>query len=625
MPLTHWEWGEEAPEWLFAAWQPWTAAKPALSLAAVLEQSRELAPQPGTDILPRMSAVGGKYELGERLGGGGMADVFRATTRGAEGFARPVAIKRIKRSISTDKGFAKLFVTEARLAAKLRHPNVVQTLDFDRDERGCFYLVMELIDGVDLRALATSGRVPVSACCYLISEVLRGLDYAHELVEDGHPITIIHRDISPHNIMLGWQGSVKIVDFGIAKAIEGSMVSRSGSLKGKVAYMSPEQVHGHSLDGRSDLFAVGVILHELLTGTRLFVGKTEAETLSKVLTQPVASPRSLNDLVPPDLDAIVMRLLQRDRADRFTRARDAMEAIVDSSTSVTKGRRDLETILSERFSESVPTRTPRLSHSPSPASSASFGTLPSSSGVQEEMGSAATVAADVQALAVKETVPNGPRSKPVPKRTFTAEPALKLGTANTAQAPAEVGLVDDEPLVVARNSRLPLVMAVLGVVAAAVLGVVLLGGGSTGEPTHGSVEVIAVKSVDPGQGDQAIASISDAAPQAAPTHAAADVQDASPQNVEVLEVDASVAVTTNTKSTKASSATDHEKAVLTIRVKPWATVMVDGKNYGQTPQTVSLRRGKHRIVLENSGLDRRESFSLSLSAGQKKTIDKNWQ
>tara|TARA_R110002096_G_scaffold16898_10_gene58028 strand:+ start:45168 stop:46910 length:1743 start_codon:yes stop_codon:yes gene_type:complete len=580
-----------------------------------------------------MSAGSGKYELGERLGGGGMADVFRAVTRGAEGFSRPVAIKRIKRSISTDKSFAKLFVTEARLAAKLHHPNVVQTLDFERDERGCFYLVMELIDGVDLRTLVGSGRIPVSACCFIISEVLRGLDYAHELVDDGHPITIIHRDISPHNIMLGWQGSVKIVDFGIAKAVEGSLVSRSGSLKGKVAYMSPEQVHGHSLDGRSDLFAVGIILHELLTGERLFVGKTEAETLSKVLTQPVAAPSSMNSLVPPDLDAIVMRLLERDRVDRFTRARDAMEALVDSSTSITKGRRDLETILEERFPDKAPIRTSRLSTSPSPASSASFGTLPSES-AQEEMGSAATVAVNVQELAQGVTVPNGAITKPVPKRTFTAEPALDLGNARTAEAPAQAASeAEEEPLVPARKSRLLLVLGALGIAAAGLVVAIVLGGGGEKKPTPNLV-VVEVKggAVEDGGAGGAVESgaVKGGAVKGpiAPDAAIAEpISDAASRD---LAWDAAVATESPSeggKSGKANEADDasDEKASLTIRVIPWATVTVDGKNYGQTPQTMHLRRGKHRIVLENSGLDRRESFSMTLKSGQKKTVNKNWQ
>ncbi len=654
------------------------------------------SPKTGIAIVLQMPAIGGKYELGERLGGGGMADVFHATVRGAEGFSRPVAIKRIKRSISTDKNFGQLFVAEARLAAKLHHPNIVQTLDFNRDERGCYYLVMERIYGVDLRDLSLSGRLPVSACCFIASELLRGLDYAHELVDDGHPVTVIHRDISPHNVMLGWGGDVKIVDFGIAKAIEGSMVSRSGSLKGKVAYMSPEQVHGHGLDGRSDVFAVGVILHELLTGQRLFVGKTEAETLSKVLTMPIANPRALNDMVPPDLDAIVMKLLARDRANRYMRARDAMEELLDSSVSSVKGRRDLETLLLERFPEKAPKRNSRLSKSESPVSGG-WGALPDASGMALD----ATAAANSAAL--RETVPNGPRSKPVPKRTVTAEPsaavqrqeapagsvsqtgptvpgsAEAMGVEATALASREVpkrtltetpfavgsapgpvetagisesGLVESglvepgalaEPLAmsdvtsVPRRSLVPVLAAVAAMLGAGTLTYVLLRkkpATSTSQPR--GPELIGAKHVE----EEAHAPVSDvSAGAASATGASADAGTGSAASA---SVDAASAVAfpdagasssaengeTAPKARRANSQQDTERsksATVTLRVLPWALVTVDGKSRGPTPQTVSLRRGKHRIVLENPDLGKRESFSVTVKDGETKTISKNWQ
>ncbi len=522
-----------------------------------------------------------------------MADVFRATTRGAEGFARPVAIKRIKRSISTDKGFAKLFVDEARLAAKLSHPNVVQTLDFDRDETGRFYIVMELIDGVDLRTLSRSGRVPVTASCFVISEVLRGLDYAHELVADGRPITIVHRDISPHNIMLGWQGAVKVVDFGIAKAIEGSLISRSGSLKGKVAYMSPEQVHGHSLDGRSDLFAVGVIFHELLTGQRLFVGKSEAETLSKLLTQPIPSPRSLNDLVPKDLDAIVMRLLERDRADRYSRARDVMEELLEASISTTRGRQDLETVLQERFPGQAPQRTARLSQSPSPASSSSFGSLPSQS-------------ASVSTSELKETVANKSQStKPIPRRTFTAKDAQRPKEAEAVfgknETPRAEVSEDQQPLVPATRSRTPILVTAAVLIAAA--GAIAFFALRTDSKQHQKpgVELVGVKVTDP-------------AP--APTYdATTEIADAA-----LAPTDATAA----SSAEKPDNDKQREKAILTFRVQPWASIEIDGKNYGQTPQTIKIRHGKHKIILANPGLERSESFSLTVEPGQKKTIKRTW-
>ncbi len=551
-----------------------------------------------------MSGLGGKYQLGERIGGGGMADVFRATTRGAEGFARPVAIKRIKRSISTNKGFAKLFVKEARLAAKLSHPNVVQTLDFDRDEKGCFYIVMELIDGIDLRTLTKSGRVPVTACCFIISEILRALDYAHELVADGRPITIVHRDISPHNIMLGWQGAVKVVDFGIAKAIEGSLISRSGSLKGKVAYMSPEQVHGQALDGRSDLFAVGVIFHELLTGQRLFVGKSEAETLSKLLTQPIPSPRSLNDQVPQDLDTIVMRLLSRDRDDRYRRARDAMDTLLEASISTIRGRQDLETVLQERFPDRAPQRTARISHTPSLASSSSFETIPS----QPESVLRDTVANKAQSSTSNLS---NPATKPLPRRTFTARdaqrPKQELPVFGKNEAP--LGRENLPPPAPATRSRLPILMAVALLAVAAVVTFFALRGGEGEREENIGIELVEVKGSDSGP-----LSIMDAAPEISDS-AALETSDAPAKTTQKHD---------RKKQEEQEQEQEQEEAVLTFRIKPWANIEIDGKDYGQTPRTIKLPHGKHKIILTNPGLERSESFSLTLEPGQEKTIKRTW-
>jgi serine/threonine protein kinase len=565
-----------------------------------------------------MTALSGKYEIGERIGGGGMADVFHAVVRGAEGFQRKVAVKRIKRNISTDKGFAKLFIDEARLAAKLMHPNIVQTIDFDRDETGCFYLVMELIEGVDLRELVASGRVPVSAVVFIIGEVLRALDYAHEMVADGRPITIVHRDISPHNIMLSWQGGVKVVDFGIAKAIEGSLVSRSGSLKGKVAYMSPEQVHGQALDGRSDLFAVGVILHELLTGERLFIDKTEAATLSQVLTKPIANPMGINDQVPPDLDAIVMRLLARDRRHRFERARDALDALSSCSLAGGRGRSDLETVLGERFPGRGPVRVRHLSRSldhdsmSAPAPQA----LANSDGWPSPL--ADTVAATPMA---KNPAPL------LPKRTVTAMPARSAADAMPMGGAAATTVPRDESKGGGSGStKLPWIGAALAIVCIAAISIFAIAGGED-EKSSSGIEVIAVDSPD-----LLDLSVSDAG-ASQPSTTMADAGDK-----QGLASDAGVAskgvIDAGQKRAGAGASTDakmddratksRKKARLTIRVRPWASIVIDGKNYGQTPQTVELEAGRHRIVLRNGGQDRTERFSLTLKAAEVKSIEKDW-
>ena len=234
---------------------------------------------------------GGKYEIGARLGGGGMAEVFRASVRGAAGFSRPVAIKRIHPEVSSDERFADMFVNEAKLTSLLHHPNVVSVLDFDRDDEGRLFLVMEMVEGVDLRQLQRSGPIPRAVAVHVVAEALRGLGYAHELTDGGRPLGIVHRDVSPHNVLLSWDGAVKVSDFGIAKAFAATGVTESGLIKGKLSYMSPEQAHALRLDARSDLFAAGVILHELLTGRPLFGGGAAADVFARLLVRPIPSPR----------------------------------------------------------------------------------------------------------------------------------------------------------------------------------------------------------------------------------------------------------------------------------------------------------------------------------------------
>ncbi|HEU5055155.1 MAG TPA: serine/threonine-protein kinase, partial [Kofleriaceae bacterium] len=274
-----------------------------------------------------------KYRLGERIGGGGMAEVFEATLVGVAGFERPVAVKRMLPALSNDATFGAMFVNEARIASLLHHANIVTVLDFDRDGEGRFFLVMELIRGLDLRQLVDSGLLPIEVSVHIACEILRGLDYAHELEHEGKRLGIVHRDISPHNVMISWDGQVKLVDFGIAKAVAATGVSRSGTLKGKLAYMSPEQAGALELDGRSDVFAVGVVLHELLTGERLFRGSTEPEVLARVLTQPIPRPGELRPGVPPAIDDAVMAMLERDRERRFAGAHPALEALLATASA----------------------------------------------------------------------------------------------------------------------------------------------------------------------------------------------------------------------------------------------------------------------------------------------------
>ena len=320
--------------------------------------------------------VKGKYALGERLGGGGMAEVFAGVTLGHQGFTRAVAIKRILPGYSSNPDFAKMFVSEAKLSASLTHPNIVATLDFDRDDDDALFLVMELVSGVDLDALSKSGPLPISVVIYLISEVLRGLGFAHNVhVGDGNR-GVLHRDISPHNVLLSWEGAVKISDFGLAKARAVGNASASELLKGKPAYMSPEQANSQVLDGRSDLFAVGIVFWELLTGRRLFAADDTRATFAALFFSKIPKPSTVRADIPKDVERVVMKLLERQLSDRYPTAEMALVDLLACETS-TNARDALIALLFERFQSIGPSQGYRFAASANIAKKAetSFPTL----------------------------------------------------------------------------------------------------------------------------------------------------------------------------------------------------------------------------------------------------------
>jgi serine/threonine-protein kinase len=277
-----------------------------------------------------------------------MAEVFLASMVGAEGFSRKVAIKRVLPGFSDNEAFAKMFVAEAQISSQLVHPNIVSVLDFDRDAENRLFLVMELVEGKDLDELVQTGLLPIPVVIYVIAEVLRGLGYAHDLPVGTHVRGVVHRDISPHNVLVSWEGAVKVSDFGIAKALEEGGAAQSSSVRGKPSYMSPEQVSAEALDGRSDLFAVGIILWELLTGEKLFTGGTR-EAFAKILFHDVPRPGALAEGVPADLEAVALKLLARDREDRYPTAEAAIEALARCADNPRNGRSELVRWMAQRF------------------------------------------------------------------------------------------------------------------------------------------------------------------------------------------------------------------------------------------------------------------------------------
>lgn len=276
----------------------------------------------------------GKYQLFASLGRGGMADVFLSVARGQMGFNKLAVIKRLRQALAEEPAFRNMFLDEARLAARLSHPNIVHTYEVG-EQNGVYFIAMEYLEGQSLNkvlkeALRRKEGIEPQIGARIIADALSGLHYAHDLRDyDGRPLSIIHRDVSPHNIFVTYDGHTKLVDFGIAKAALSSTETEVGVLKGKVAYMSPEQAMGGRIDQRSDLFAMGIVLWELLARQRLMTGESAANTLHKLMNEPI--PR-LSQVVPgidPALDAIVAKSLEKDPQYRWQSAaemRDALEA-----------------------------------------------------------------------------------------------------------------------------------------------------------------------------------------------------------------------------------------------------------------------------------------------------------
>src|SRR3569623_638225 len=274
----------------------------------------------------------GRYQIVERLAEGGMADVLLARTDGIEGFARHVVIKRIRADQARDIRYVTMFLDEARLAAPLHHANIVQVNDIGQED-GDYFFAMEYIHGEDARrilkrAAERERSVPLEHVLAIVIGAAVGLHHAHEQIgSDGTSLGIVHRDVSPANILIGYDGGVTVTAIGIAKAAPQHEEPQSGLLKGKVAYMSPEQCNNERVDRRSDVFALGIVLHELLTVRPLFQRENDFLTMSAIVHEQVPAPSPLAPAVHPELDAIVLKALARDPKDRYQTADEMRRAL----------------------------------------------------------------------------------------------------------------------------------------------------------------------------------------------------------------------------------------------------------------------------------------------------------
>jgi serine/threonine protein kinase len=447
----------------------------------------------------------GKYYLLDRIGVGGMAEVFLAVAFGLQGFQRTLVIKRMLSHLSQDSAFVKMFIDEAKLSGLLSHPNLVQIFEFGQIDES-FFIAMEHVQGETLLAvqakLAEQGRIaPVGASLEIIRQVCLGLNYAHGLQSaTGQPIGIVHRDVSPSNLMLSFHGGMKILDFGIARVTEElrETKTQAGTMKGKVSYMSPEQVRMEQTDNRSDIFAVGIVLHEMLTGRRLFKSANEFTGAKKVLESVVPPPSTMNAEVPASVDAIVMRALERKLEDRYQTAGEMAEDLEKALFEMRASPHEARNLILSLFPKG-PSRSGeiQLPFTPSPAS--------------------------------------GTDGRGTPSRTAGRASTSKI-TQPLPEGPLEIDLGDlaaSGPVVASRRRRGRRKWLALGALGGAVVALVLL----AQSPRKGPQQEV---SVAPAAAQSAPVPAPEPAPPPAPAAKAAVVEislDSSPQDAQVIRED----------------------------------------------------------------------------------------
>jgi len=280
-----------------------------------------------------------RYRITERIASGGMAEVFRGVAESLQGFRKNIAIKRVLPALTQNKKFVAMFLDEARLSLSLQHANIVQVFDIGHTD-DTYFIVMEYVDGVDLKTLLEwrrrmGKRLPMSVSLNIATEICKGLSYAHELLsfETGRPLGIVHRDVSPPNVLISKQGEVKVVDFGLAKATSQIETTDPGVVKGKMSYLSPEAARGEEVDSRADIFSVGILMYEMLTGKRLFYGESDYQTVELVRNAKIPPIKAQNPEVEQELEDIVRKTLAKNKEDRFQSATDLQDALAHYSYS----------------------------------------------------------------------------------------------------------------------------------------------------------------------------------------------------------------------------------------------------------------------------------------------------
>jgi serine/threonine protein kinase len=557
----------------------------------------------------------GKYRLLERLASGGMADVWRAEVVNAEAVVKEVALKLVRGDHAAQDAFIRMFIQEARLASRLSHANVVQVFEFHQID-GQYVIAMELVRGRHLgqvveRCRELGLRFGLPRALHVCAEVAKGLAYAHRLADGARPLGIVHRDVSPHNVLVSFEGEVKLADFGIARARNLAGLTEPGTLKGKLPYMAPEQARTESVDARADVFSLGVILWELLAGRRLFARESEAATLAAVLgPEPLSPPSAWNESVSPELDAAVLAALERDPARRTASAQELASALggVLLRTARSPEEFDLRALMHRLWPEDAaglppPTAEPTRVRTPSPPVSLACegGAAPEPTGPD---GSAAKPAARAAAVVPRE------------ERSETA--------TRTAVAPRPGRPERRRRRVIAAGVAVAAAVAVasaIGLRAAGVFdGAAPASPSATREPLAIAAQLAPASAV--------------AAPPAAPASAATGAP-AAPSTPTSTAVAGSAPASLPTERPGRGKAAAVRRArcvnqfigvdvpsvvsgdgLLSMAVPAWAELFLDGRSIGFTPCTVRLPAGTYRLRAENPKVGRAQ-LRIAIEPGKR--------
>jgi serine/threonine protein kinase len=518
----------------------------------------------------------GKYRLVEPLASGGMADVWRAELSGAEGVVKEVALKLVRGEHAEKSAFVKMFVQEARLAARLSHANVVQVFEFDQIE-GRYYIAMELVRGrhlgqVSERARELGVRFGVPRAVHVGAEVAKALAYAHRAADGGRPLGLVHRDVSPHNVLVSFEGEVKLADFGIARAMNLSELTDPGTVKGKIAYMAPEQARGGPVDARADVFSLGVIVWELCTGRRLLARDSDAATLAAVLGEERLSPPSAwNEEVPAELDQAVLAALERDPERRTRSAQDVATALSGVLLRVARSPEDVD--LRAFVHRLFPDEVARASSGAPALESTRVRSTP----VQEVVrGDAAAPPADAGATRAAGGEESTTRTAAATedrrgrRRRAGIAGALAVAAAAAAGAMAWKGGLRGAPATTTTTAPAPTPTP-------------------TSTPTESSLSVPAATSISdpapttPPPGDAGPPAPASAAPAGRPAGG-----DAGARPSEVVHDIGQLR----------TPRPDSGEGILSVNATPWGTVVVDGIVLGDSPREMRIRAGRHRVRVD---------------------------